>query len=70
MPVSRDDWDATVDSVLKQLVGLGIEEAWPELLDHAWQNGTPARMAASDIAQRLHDKYGVAYVQAKLHPWS
>ena len=69
MSETRKNWDAHVNLELKKLVGLGIEEAWPELLDEAWRSGTPAQAAASDTARRMHDKYGVVYVQDGLNPW-
>lgn len=66
---ARRAWDAEVDREMKRLMAVGVEEAWPDLLDAAWQSHHSAAKTASDICERLHDKFGLEYVADVLNPW-
>jgi hypothetical protein len=66
---SREAWEGEVDRIMKELVALGVEEAWPETLEDAWASQRSPEQTAREICWMLHDKYDVDYLADVLDPW-
>jgi hypothetical protein len=65
----RKAWEFEVDRGMKELIALGIEEAWPDSLDEAWAKHQLPAETAREVCKLLHDKYDVDYLADALDPW-
>ena len=50
-------------------MSIGIEAAWPEEVNRAWEEGKPADETAREICRLFDEKYGLDYTADALDPW-
>jgi hypothetical protein len=65
----RNAWESEIDRKMEELVALGVEESWPELLDEAWAKHQRPAEIAREVCRLLHDEFEVGYLADALDPW-